>query len=82
MRSRRMRWAEHTARMRELRNALSTCVGKPERKRPFGRPRHERKDNIKMDIKVIKWDGEDWIHLAGDRDGLRALVNMVMQAIS
>jgi hypothetical protein len=53
-------------------------VGKPEGKRPLGRPRHRWMDNIKMDLREIGWDGKDWIDLAQDRDQWRALVNTVM----
>jgi hypothetical protein len=53
-------------------------VGKPEGKRPLGRPRCRLVDNIKMDLGEIGWDGRDWIELAQDRDQWRALVNMVM----
>jgi hypothetical protein len=53
-------------------------VGKPERKRPLGRPRRRWVNNIKMDLKDIRWDGMDWIDLAQDRDQWRALVNTAM----
>jgi hypothetical protein len=53
-------------------------VGKPEGKRPLGRPRRRWVDNIKMDLREIGWDGVDWIDLAQDRDQWRALVNTVM----
>jgi hypothetical protein len=53
-------------------------VGKPEGKRPLGRPRHRWADNIKIDLREIVWDGMDWIDLAQDRDQWRALVNTVM----
>jgi hypothetical protein len=53
-------------------------VGKPEGKRPLGRPRRRWVDNIKMGLGEIGWDGRDWIELAQDRDQWRALVNMVM----
>jgi len=52
-------------------------VGKPERKRPLGRPRHRWEDNIKMDLREVGVGG-DWMELAQDRDRWRALVNMVM----
>jgi hypothetical protein len=54
-------------------------VGKPEGKRPLGRPRRRWVDNIKMDLTEIGWDGRDWIKLAKDRDQWRALVNTVMK---
>jgi hypothetical protein len=53
-------------------------VGKPEGKRPVGRPRRWWVDNIKIDLRDIGWDGRDWIDLAQDRDQWRALVNTVM----
>jgi hypothetical protein len=54
-------------------------VGKPDRKRPLGRPRRKWEDNIKMDLREIGWGGMDWIDLAQDRDQWRALVNTVMK---
>jgi hypothetical protein len=53
-------------------------VGKPEGKRPLGKPRYTCVDNIKMDLREIEWDGMDWLDLAQDRDHWRALVNAVM----
>jgi hypothetical protein len=53
-------------------------VGKPEGKRPLGRPIRMWVDNIKMDLRDIGWDGMDWIDLAQDRDQWRALLNTVM----
>jgi hypothetical protein len=64
--------------MGEKRNAYRIMVGKPDRKRLLGRPRHGLVDNIKMDLKEIGWGGMDWISLAQDREQWRALVNMVM----
>jgi hypothetical protein len=66
--------------MGEKRNAYRILVGKPEGKRPFGRPRRRWVDNIKIDLKRdrIGCDGVDWIDLAQDRDQWRALVNTVM----
>jgi hypothetical protein len=52
--------------------------GKPEGKRPMGRPRRRRVDNIKMDLRELGWYGMDWIDLAECRDQWRALVNTVM----
>jgi hypothetical protein len=49
--------------MGETRNAYVILVGKPEGKRPLGRPRRRRVDNIKMDLREIGWDGRDWIEL-------------------
>jgi hypothetical protein len=78
IKSRRMRWEGHVARMGETRNAYRILVGKPEGKRRLGRPRRRWVDNIKMDLTEIGWDGVDWIDLAQDRDQCRALVNTVM----
>jgi hypothetical protein len=62
----------------ERRNAYRILVGKPEGKRPLGRPRRRWVDNIKMDHREVGWDGMDWIDLAEDRDRWRAYVNAVM----
>jgi hypothetical protein len=78
IKSGRMRWAGHVARMGEKRNAYRTLVGKPEGKRPLGGPRRRWVGNIKMDPRERGWDGVDWIDLVQDRDQWRALVNMVM----
>jgi hypothetical protein len=64
--------------MGKARNAYRILVGKPEGKRPLGRPRRRWVDNIKMDLGEIRWDGRDLIELAQDRDQWRALVNTVM----
>jgi hypothetical protein len=64
--------------MGEKRNACRILVGKPEGKRPLGRPRRRWVDNIKMDLRGIRWDGVDWIDMAQDRDQWRALVNTVL----
>jgi hypothetical protein len=60
------------------RDAYRILVGKPEGKRPMGRPRCRLVDNIKMDLSEIGWDGMDWIDLGQDRDLWRGLVNTVM----
>jgi hypothetical protein len=78
IKSRRMRWVEHVARMREKRNACRILMGKPEGKRALGRPRRSWVDNIKIDLREIRWDGMDWIDVAQNRDQWRALVNTVM----
>jgi hypothetical protein len=62
----------------EKRNAYRILVGKPERKRPLGRPRLRWEDNIKIDPEEIGWGGMDWIDLVQDRDQWRALVNTIM----
>jgi hypothetical protein len=64
--------------MGEKRNAYWILVGKPEGKRPLGRPRRRWVDTIKMDLREREWDGMDWIDLAQDRDQWRALVKTVM----
>jgi hypothetical protein len=71
IKSRRMIWAGHVARIGETRNAYRILVGKPEGKRLLGRQRHRWVDNIKMDLREIGWDGLDWIDLAQDRDQWR-----------
>jgi hypothetical protein len=62
----------------EKRNTYRLLVGKPERKRPLGRPRRCWVDNIKMDLRETGWGGMDWIELAQDRDQWGALVNTIM----
>jgi hypothetical protein len=59
-------------------HACRILVGKPEGKRPLGRPRCRWMDNIKIDHSEIGWDVMDWINLAQDRDQWRALVNTIM----
>jgi hypothetical protein len=64
--------------MGEQRNAYKISVGKPEGKRPLGRPRRRWEDNVRMDLREIGLGGMGWIDLAQDRDQCRALVNTVM----
>jgi hypothetical protein len=64
--------------MWETRNAYRILVGKPEGKRPQGRPRRRWVDNIRMDLREIGWDGMDSMDQVQNRDQWRALVNMVM----
>jgi hypothetical protein len=78
VKSRRMRLADHVARMVETRNAYRILVKQPEGMRPLGRPRHRWEDNIKIDLREIGWDGMDWIVLVRDKDQWRDLVNTVM----
>jgi hypothetical protein len=78
MMSRRMRWAEHVARMEEKRNAYRILVGNPEGKRPLGRLRRRWVDNIKMDLRGTGRDDMNWINLAQYRKQWRALANTVM----
>jgi hypothetical protein len=78
IKSRRMRLAGHVAQMGEKRNAYRLLVGKPEGKRPLGRPRRRWLDNIRMDLGEVGWGDVDWIGLAQDRNRWRALVNSVL----
>ena len=78
VKSRRMGWAGHVARMGEDRGVHRVLVGKPEGKRPLGRPRRRWQDNIKMDLQEVGCGDMDWIELAQDRDRWRAFVNVVM----
>jgi hypothetical protein len=64
--------------MVETRNAYRILVGKPEGKRPLGRPKHRWVDNIKIYLREIEWGGVNWIDPAQDRDQWRAAVNTVM----
>ena len=68
IKSRRMRWVGNVARVEESRGVYSVLVGKPEGKRPLGKPRRRWEDNIKMDIQEEKCEGMDWIELAQDKD--------------
>jgi hypothetical protein len=61
IKSRRMRWAGHVARMGEERKLCKVLVGKPERKRPLGGPRHRWEEGIRMDLREIGLGGVDWI---------------------
>jgi hypothetical protein len=81
IKSQRMRWAGHVARLDEKWNAYRLLVGKPEGKRPLGRPSRRWVDYIKKDLREIRWDGMDCINLAQDRDQLRSLVNAVMNLL-
>jgi hypothetical protein len=78
IKSRRIRWAVHVSRMGEGRGAYRILLGRPEGRRPLGRPRHRWEDNIKMDLQVVGWEVVDWIDMAQDRDRWWALVNEVM----
>jgi hypothetical protein len=78
IKSRRMRWAGHVARMGEKRDACRLLVGKPEGKRPLGRPKRRWVDNIRMDLGEVGWSNVDWIGLAKDRNRWRALVNSIL----
>jgi hypothetical protein len=75
IKSRRMRWAGHVACMGERIGVYKVMVGKPEGKKPLGRPRHRWQDNIKMDFPEVGCEGIDWITLVQGRDRWRELVN-------
>jgi len=64
IKSRRMRWAGHVARIGERKGVYRVLVGKPEGKRPLGRPRCRWEDNIKIDLQEVGCGGMDWIELA------------------
>jgi hypothetical protein len=78
IKSRRMRWAGHVAQMGEGRGVYRVLVGKPEGKRPLGRPRRGLEDNIKTNLREIGIDDANWIRLAQDSVQWRAFVNTVM----
>ena len=78
VKSRRMRWPGHVARMGEGRGVYRALVGIPEGKRPLGRPRRRWEDNIKMNILEVGVCCGDWVKLALERDNWRALVSTVM----
>jgi len=73
-----MRWAGLVARMGESRGVYRILVGKPEGKRPLGRPRPRWEENIKINLEDLGYGGVDWIELAQDRDRWRAHVSAVM----
>jgi hypothetical protein len=75
---RRMRWPGHVARMGKERKVYKVLVGKPEVKRPLGRPRRRWEDGIRMNLREIGWGSVDRILLAQDRDRWRVLVHTVM----
>jgi len=78
IKSRRMRWAGHVVRMGEERGVYRVLVGKPEGKRPQGRPRRRWVGNIRTDLQEVGCGYVDWIGLAQDRDRWRTLVSAVM----
>ena len=78
IKSRRMRWAGHVVRMGEEKGVYRVLVGKPEGRRPLGRPRRRWVDNIGMYLQELRCGYMDWIGLAQDRDRWRTLVSAVM----
>jgi len=78
IKSRRMRWAGHVARMGGEKVVYRVLVGKPEGRRPLGRPGRRWVDNIRMDLQEVGCGHMDWIRLAHDRDSWRTLVRAVM----
>jgi hypothetical protein len=73
-----MRWEGYVASMGERRGVYRVLAGKPEGKRPLGRPRRRWEDNIKMGLQEVGWEGMVWLDLAWDRDRRRAVVSAVM----
>ena len=78
IKSRKLRWAGHVARMEEGRSAFKILTGKPTGKRPLGRPRHRWEDNIRMDFEEIGINAGNWVDSAQDRNYWRALVNSTL----
>jgi len=78
IKTRRMRWVGNVALMGDRKGVYRVLVGKPEGKRPLGRPRRRWEDKIKMDLQEVGCGAMDWIELAQDRDRWRALVIAVM----
>jgi hypothetical protein len=79
MKSRRMRWAGHVAPMGEKRNAYWLLAGKPEGRRPLGRPRCRSVNNIRRYLVEVGWGDVDWIGMTQDREKMKALVNSVLK---
>ena len=75
IKSRRLRWAGHVARMEEGRSAFKSSTGKPTGKRPLGRPRRRWEDNIRMDLEDTDMNAGNWVNSSQDRDYWRVLVN-------
>ena len=78
IKSRRLRWAGHVARMEEGRSAFKILIGKPTGKRSLGRPRRRWEDNIRLDLEEIGINTRSWVDSAQDRDYWRALVNAAL----
>jgi hypothetical protein len=73
-----MRWAGHVARIGERRHGYIILIGKHEGKRPLGRPRRRKEDNIRIDLRELVWEVVDWIRVAKHRDYWLDVVNTVM----
>ena len=78
IKSRRKRWTGHVVHIGEGRGVYRVLVGKPEGRRPLGRPRRRWEDNIRMDLREVGCRCVDWMELAQDRDRWRAVVSAVM----
>ena len=78
IKSRRLKWAGHVAKMEEGRNAFKILTGKLTGKRPLGRPRRRWEDNIRVDLKEVGIDRRNWVDSAQDSDYWRALMNAAM----
>ena len=78
IKSRRLRWAGHIARMEEVRSAFKISTGKRVGKRPLGRPRRRWEDNIRMDLEKLGINAGNWVDSAQDRNYWRALVNAAL----
>jgi hypothetical protein len=78
IKSRRMRWTEHVARMGEKRGVCRVLVGKPKGKKKLGGPRLRWEDNIKMNLQEVGCGGMEWIDLAQDRDRYQVLLNSIL----
>jgi hypothetical protein len=78
IKSRRVRWAGHAEGVERMINAYKILVRKPEEKRQLGGPRRGWEDNIRKNIREIRWEGMDWMHLAQDRDQWQAFVKTVI----
>ena len=78
IKSRRLRWVRHVARIEEGRNDFKILTGKHTGKRPLGRPRRRWEDNIRMDLEEIGINAGNWIDSVQDRDYWRALVNAAL----